>query len=111
MHEVNRQRLLGQGLHRGARPGADDVEAQVGKLRFEAQRTLEPLRARLVRWNGSSSRVTARAVAAPAEAAGLIVLTLHGDQIGAIPRFLDNDVLRRFGLPHALHHHDRTPAP
>ena len=51
------------------------------------------------------------ALAAPAEAAGLIVLTLHGDQVGAITRFLDNDVLRRFGLPHALHHHDRTPAP
>jgi RNA polymerase sigma-70 factor (TIGR02960 family) len=37
-----------------------------------------------------------------AEAAGLIVLTLRGDQVSAITRFLDLDVLPRFGLPLAL---------
>jgi hypothetical protein len=37
-----------------------------------------------------------------AEPTGLIVLTLHGDQISAITRFLDNDVLHSFGLPAAL---------
>jgi RNA polymerase sigma-70 factor (ECF subfamily) len=34
-------------------------------------------------------------------AAGLLVLTLSGDQIGAITRF-DNDMLPVFGLPHSL---------
>jgi RNA polymerase sigma-70 factor (TIGR02960 family) len=43
-----------------------------------------------------------------AEAAGLIVLTLRGDQVSAITRFLDPDVLRRFGLPVAI---TRCPAP
>ena len=37
-----------------------------------------------------------------AEAAGLIVLTLRGDQISAIARFLDQDLFRRFGLPLTL---------
>jgi len=36
---------------------------------------------------------------ARAEAAGLIVLTLRGDQVSAITRFLDGDLFRRFGLP------------
>ena len=40
---------------------------------------------------------------AQAEAAGLIVLTLRGDQISAITRLLDRDVFRRFGLPLTLH--------
>ena len=39
---------------------------------------------------------------AGAQAAGLMVLTLRGDQISAVTRFLDRDVLRRFGLPLAL---------
>jgi hypothetical protein len=30
------------------------------------------------------------------------VLTLDGEHISAITRFLDNDVLRRFGLPQTL---------
>ena len=37
-----------------------------------------------------------------APAAGLIVLTLDGGRIAAITRFLDNGVLRPFGLPQAL---------
>jgi RNA polymerase sigma-70 factor (ECF subfamily) len=37
-----------------------------------------------------------------ARAAGLIVLTLDGERISAITRFLDNDVLRPFGLPQTL---------
>ena len=37
-----------------------------------------------------------------AQAAGLIVLTLDGEQISAITRFLDNNVLHRFGLPQTL---------
>ena len=37
-----------------------------------------------------------------AQAAGLIVLTLDGERISAITRFLDNNVLHRFGLPRTL---------
>jgi RNA polymerase sigma-70 factor (TIGR02960 family) len=37
-----------------------------------------------------------------ARAHGLIVLTLTGDRIAAITRFLDNSVLPRFGLPRVL---------
>jgi hypothetical protein len=37
-----------------------------------------------------------------ARARGLIVLTLSGEHICAITRFLDNRVLREFGLPWAL---------
>lgn len=37
-----------------------------------------------------------------AGAAGLIVLTIEGSQIGAITRFLDNSILSRFGLPGLL---------
>jgi RNA polymerase sigma-70 factor, ECF subfamily len=37
-----------------------------------------------------------------AHATGLLVLTLHGDQIAAITRFLDTNVLPRFGLPRTL---------
>ncbi len=37
-----------------------------------------------------------------AQAAGLVVLTLDGGQISAITRFLDNNVLHRFGLPQTL---------
>jgi RNA polymerase sigma-70 factor (ECF subfamily) len=31
------------------------------------------------------------------------VLTLAGDRIAAITRFLDNSVMSRFGLPRTLH--------
>lgn len=37
-----------------------------------------------------------------AHANGLIVLTLAGDQISAITRFLDNSVLPQFGLPRTI---------
>jgi RNA polymerase sigma-70 factor (ECF subfamily) len=37
-----------------------------------------------------------------ARAAGLVVLTLDGERISAITRFLDNAVLRPFGLPQTL---------
>jgi RNA polymerase sigma-70 factor (TIGR02960 family) len=37
-----------------------------------------------------------------ARATGLLVLTLQGDQIAAITRFLDTSVLPRFGLPRTL---------
>ncbi|HEV2259935.1 MAG TPA: RNA polymerase subunit sigma-70 [Streptosporangiaceae bacterium] len=37
-----------------------------------------------------------------AHATGLLVLTLQGDQIAAITRFLDTSVLPRFGLPRTL---------
>jgi RNA polymerase sigma-70 factor (ECF subfamily) len=37
-----------------------------------------------------------------ATAAGLIVLTLDGERISAITRFLDNHLLHRFGLPQTL---------
>jgi len=37
-----------------------------------------------------------------AHAAGLLVLTLQGDQIAAITRFLDTSVLPSFGLPRTL---------
>jgi RNA polymerase sigma-70 factor, ECF subfamily len=37
-----------------------------------------------------------------ARAHGMLVLTLEGDKISAISRFLDNSVLSRFGLPRTL---------
>jgi RNA polymerase sigma-70 factor (TIGR02960 family) len=40
--------------------------------------------------------------AAVCHAHGLIVLTLEGDQISAITRFVDHSVLARFGLPRTL---------
>ena len=41
--------------------------------------------------------------AAPvAHAHGLIVLTLDGDRVSGITRFMDNSVLRLFGLPRTL---------
>jgi RNA polymerase sigma-70 factor (TIGR02960 family) len=39
---------------------------------------------------------------------GLIVLTLEGDQISAITRFVDNSILARFGLPRTLPTTPRT---
>jgi hypothetical protein len=39
-----------------------------------------------------------------AHAHGILVLTLEGDRISAITRFLDNAVLPRFGLPRTLRH-------
>lgn len=43
---------------------------------------------------------------AAAQAAGVIVLTLDGDQICTITRFLDNGILRYFGLPPTLSEHE-----
>ena len=40
-----------------------------------------------------------------AQPAGLIVLTINGDRIGAITRFLDSGLFRHFGLPIELHDH------
>ena len=37
-----------------------------------------------------------------AHANGLIMLTLAGDRIAGVTRFLDNSVLARFGLPRTL---------
>jgi RNA polymerase sigma-70 factor (ECF subfamily) len=37
-----------------------------------------------------------------AHGAGMIVLTLEGDQIAAVTRFLDRSVMRGFGLPDSL---------
>ncbi len=39
-----------------------------------------------------------------ARAHGLLVLTLQGDRISAITRFLDNSILPSFGLPRTLKH-------
>jgi RNA polymerase sigma-70 factor (ECF subfamily) len=39
-----------------------------------------------------------------AHAAGLVVLTLRGDRIAAITRFVDNSLMPRFGLPRTLPH-------
>jgi len=33
---------------------------------------------------------------------GMIVLTLEGDRISAITRFIDNSTMRSFGLPETL---------
>jgi RNA polymerase sigma-70 factor, ECF subfamily len=41
-------------------------------------------------------------VAPVAHACGLVVLTLDGDRVSAITRFMDNSVLARFGLPRTL---------
>ncbi|MGH3716125.1 MAG: RNA polymerase subunit sigma-70 [Micromonosporaceae bacterium] len=41
---------------------------------------------------------------------GLLVLTLDGDRICAITRFLDDDLPRRFGLPETLTGPSQTPA-
>jgi RNA polymerase sigma-70 factor (ECF subfamily) len=44
----------------------------------------------------------AESAGAPARPAGLIVLTLTGDRIGAITRFHTNHLLPRFGLPESV---------
>jgi RNA polymerase sigma-70 factor (TIGR02960 family) len=42
---------------------------------------------------------------------GLIVLTLDGDRVSGITRFLDNSVLSRFGLPRTLPDETEEPGP
>lgn len=44
-----------------------------------------------------------------AQVAGLIVLTLDGERISAITRFLDDNVLHRFGLPQTLPDKSSSP--
>jgi hypothetical protein len=41
-------------------------------------------------------------IAPIAHGAGMIVLTLAGDQISAVTRFLDSSVMSGFGLPRSL---------
>lgn len=48
--------------------------------------------------------------AALSRSQGLIVLTLSGEQIAQITRFLDNGVLPRFGLPRILPEYSTDPA-
>jgi RNA polymerase sigma factor (sigma-70 family) len=48
-------------------------------------------------------------IGAAAQGTGLIVLTVAGDRIAAVTRFLDADLLPRFGLPEALRPEDRRP--
>jgi RNA polymerase sigma-70 factor (ECF subfamily) len=48
---------------------------------------------------------------ATAQAAGVIVLTLDGDQICTITRFLDNSILRYFGFPRTLSEHVTVQTP
>ena len=109
---------------------ADDIDGLVGLLTGDAWLTMPPapheyqgaaaiasfLRASAAWRGGRRFRlVPTRANTQPAfgcylgdaraptsQAAGLIVLTLDGEQISAITRFLDNNVLHRFGLPQAL---------
>jgi RNA polymerase sigma-70 factor (TIGR02960 family) len=109
---------------------AGDVDGLVGLLTEDALGTMPPepaeyqgkaaIRAFLedrFRWRGERRMrlVPTRANAQPAfgcymqdphapiaRAHGLVVLTLEGDRISAITRFLDNSVLPHFGLPRTL---------
>jgi len=103
---------------------ADDIDGLIGLLTDDAWLTMPPARheyqgaaaiASFLRtsasWRGGRRfrLVPTRANTQPAfgcyldgQAVGLIVLTLDGERISAITRFLDNNVLHRFGLPQAL---------
>jgi RNA polymerase sigma-70 factor (ECF subfamily) len=109
---------------------ADDIDGLVALLTGDAWFTMPPvplqyqspsaiasyLRYRATSWGPHRFRlIPTRANTQPAfglylhdehtpvaHAAGLIVLTLQGDQIAAITCFLDTSVLPRFGLPRTL---------
>jgi RNA polymerase sigma-70 factor (ECF subfamily) len=82
--------------------GRDAIAAVlVSGLRWRGARALRlvPTRANMQPAFGCYLR---RPKAPIARAHGLIVLTLRGDEIAAITRFLDNRVLELFGLPRTL---------
>jgi RNA polymerase sigma-70 factor (ECF subfamily) len=82
--------------------GRDAIAALLAnRLRWRGARTLQlvPTRANMQPAFGCYLR---RPRAPIARAHGMIVLTLRGDQIAAITRFLDNRVLDLFGLPRTL---------
>jgi RNA polymerase sigma-70 factor (TIGR02960 family) len=103
---------------------ADDIDGLIGLLTDDAWLTMPPARHEYqgataiasflhtsAAWrDGRRFRlVPTRANTQPAfgcyldgKAVGLIVLTLDGERICAITRFLDNDVLHPFGLPQTL---------
>jgi RNA polymerase sigma-70 factor (TIGR02960 family) len=109
---------------------ADDVDAVVALLTNDAWYTMPPVTLEYQgrdaignflressRWRGQRSQrlIPTRANGQPAfacylydgqapifRAHGLIVLTLEGDQIHAITRFVDSSVLPRFGFPRTL---------
>jgi RNA polymerase sigma-70 factor (TIGR02960 family) len=116
---------------------ADDIDSLIGLLTDDAWLTMPPaphqyqgaaviasfLRTSAAWRNGRRFRlVPTRANTQPAfgcylnhartpiaQAAGLIVLTLDGEQISAITRFLDTGVLHRFGLPQTLPDTSNSP--
>jgi len=116
---------------------ADDIDSLIGLLTDDAWLTMPPaphqyqgaaviasfLGASAAWRNGRRFRlVSTRANTQPAfgcylnharapiaQAAGLIVLTLDGEQISAITRFLDTGVLHRFGLPQTLPDTSNSP--
>jgi RNA polymerase sigma-70 factor (TIGR02960 family) len=109
---------------------SDDIDGLVRLLTEDAWLTMPPAtleyqgRAAIAaflhqgaRWRGSRTYklIATRANGQPAfgcylrdpaaplcRAHGLIVLTLAGDQISAITRFVDNEVLAQFGLPRTV---------
>jgi RNA polymerase sigma-70 factor (TIGR02960 family) len=109
---------------------ADDIDAVVALLTEDAWYTMPPVpleyqgRAAIASflrysadWRGDRRQrlIPTRANGQPAfacyyqdtaaavfRAHGLIVLTVNGEQISAITRFMDNSVLRPFGLPRTL---------
>ncbi|HEX3493487.1 MAG TPA: nuclear transport factor 2 family protein, partial [Streptosporangiaceae bacterium] len=109
---------------------ADDIDAVVALLTEDAWYTMPPVpleyqgRAAIASflrysadWRGDRRQrlIPTRANGQPAfacyyqdtaapvfRAHGLIVLTVSGERISAITRFMDNSVLRPFGLPRTL---------
>jgi RNA polymerase sigma-70 factor (TIGR02960 family) len=110
---------------------ADDIDSLIGLLTDDAWLTMPPARheyqgaaaiASFLRtsatWRGGRRfrLLPTRANTQPAfgcylndARAGLIVLTFDGERISAITRFLDNNVLDRFGLPQTLPDTSHSP--